>query len=91
MTITVKRWMADKKAEEMAAYNLMPVYKYFDDPMIGKYYIDKDNDTVTFKAVEKIRESEKAMQVAIECETIGFRAHDPYRTWFPKSAIVSIQ
>lgn len=86
MKVTVKRWVADQKREEMAKYHLDGCFEYVDG-----YYADTKNDTVTFMAVEVLKETEKAIQIALECETlIGMNGHEPYKAWFPKSQIVSI-
>jgi len=86
MTITVKRWMADQKRAEMKKYHLAGCFVYVDG-----YYADLENDTITFIAREVIKETEKAIQVALECETVyAQNGHEPYKAWFPKSQVVSI-
>lgn len=87
MKVTVKRWMADQKREEMHKYHLDACFEYVDG-----YYADVKNDTVTFIAYEVLKESEKAIQVSLECTTrVEMRGHDPYKAWFPKSQIIKIE
>lgn len=89
MTITVKRWMADQKISEMKEYHLLPEMEYTEDAELGKFYVNKETNTVTFIISEVLKETAKAVQVAVKCETDGFRAHDDYRMWLPKSQVVA--
>ena len=86
--MTTKRWIADKVNEEMMGYGLMMIYEYHTTEAGVRFYVNDKDDTVTFKTREILRETEKAVQVAVECETIGFKAHEPFKAWFPKSQIV---
>lgn len=83
--ITVKRWIADKTRNEIQGYHLDGCFEYFDG-----FYADKENDTVTFLLdADILQETEKAVQVALKCETVGGRYHEAYKAWFPKSQIVA--
>ena len=86
MKITVKRWIADQKRDEMHKYNLDGCFEY-----VNGYYADTENDTVTFLAAEVIKETEKAVQVALICQTRHNQDYrDPFTVWFPKSQVVNI-
>lgn len=75
--ITVKQWIADQKIEEAHKYHLNLNRKHNDD------------GTVTFDLDEPIlKETEKAIQVAIKTETFGDRYHKAMTFWIPKSQIV---
>lgn len=82
MTLTVKRWIADQKMGEMKARNYFPTCV----PVNG-YYADTENDTVTFDMVEVVKETEKAIQVALDCGNYGGK-EGSYIVWFPKSQII---
>lgn len=76
--ITVKEWIADQKIAEAHKYHLMLDWKKNED------------GSVTFKLDEPIiKESEKAIYVAIATETYGETYHAPMKFWIPKSQIVA--
>lgn len=84
--ITVKRLIADQKRDEMKAYHLDGCFEY-----VNHYYANTKNDTVTFLLDDDIiRETEKAVYVALKCETVGQRYHEAWKTWLPKSQIVEM-
>jgi hypothetical protein len=83
--LTAKRWIIDQKRDEMRKYHLDLCFEY-----ANNYYADVENDTVTIRVVEIVKESEKAMQVKAECETTEQRFHEPFILWIPKSQIVAI-
>lgn len=86
MKVTVKRWLAEQKREEMAKYNLAPTFEYVDG-----YWVNREDDTVTMNVVEVLKETEKAIQLSMDCETrTGMNAHDPFAMWFPKSQIIEL-
>ncbi len=86
MTITVKRWLAEQKREEMAKYNLAPTFVYHND-----FWVNIEDDTVTMNVVEVLKETEKAVQLAMDCETrAGMNGHEPFTMWFPKSQIIKL-
>ena len=89
MKITVKRWMADQKVNEIEAYGLFPHFEYVEDEELGSYYADRKNDTVTFMVDSIIRESAKAVQVAVEVDDHDGFAHEAFKIWIPKSQIVA--
>lgn len=89
MKITVKRWMADQKIKDIEAYGLFPSFEYVDDEELGSYYADRKNNTVTFMIDSIIRESAKAVQVAVEVEDHDGMAHEAFKIWIPKSQIVA--
>lgn len=90
MKVTVKRWIADQKYNEMKAYHLYPFFECVENEDGEKYYADTVNDTVTFIVNEVVKETAKAIQFSIPCETEGARAHAPYMMWMPKSQIVAM-
>ena len=89
MKITVKRWMADQKIKDIEAYGLFPSFEYVEDEELGSYYADRKNNTVTFMVDSIIRESAKAVQVAVEVEDHDGMAHEAFKIWIPKSQIVA--
>lgn len=89
MKITVKRWMADQKIKDIEAYGLFPSFEYVDDEELGSYYADRKNNTVTFMIDGIIRESAKAVQVAVEVEDHDGMAHEAFKIWIPKSQVVA--
>lgn len=89
MKITVKRWMADQKIKDIEAYGLFPSFEYVEDEELGSYYADRINNTVTFMIDSIIRESAKAVQVAVEVEDHDGMAHEAFKIWIPKSQIVA--
>lgn len=86
MKVTVKRWLAEQKREEMAKYHLAPTFEYVDG-----YWVNLEDETVTMNVVKVLKETEKAIQLSMDCETlIGMNAHDPFAMWFPKSQIIKL-
>lgn len=82
MELTVKRWIADKIDAEAKIYN------YFTDVVyVNGYYADTVNDTVTYKDVEILKETEKAVQAAIMCGAVDGKV-GRFKSWIPKSQIV---
>ena len=68
--------MADQKVDEARKYHLC---------LIGK----RNEDSIEFELDEPIlKESEKAIQVAIKTETVGERYHKAMTFWIPKSQIM---
>lgn len=88
--LTVKRWIADQKRDEMKKYNLAPCFEYVTNEDGVEYYADEKNDTVTFIIEKKAKETEKAICVEVQTETrTGMNAHKAFTLWFPKSQIVN--
>lgn len=84
MKLTVKRWIADQKREEMKRFNYFANMEY-----VNGYYADTENDTVTYSEVEVLKETKKAVLVSIECGNIDGNA-GAYKVWMPKSQIVAM-
>ena len=83
MKMTVKRWIADKAQTEAKRYNY-----FFNVEYVNGFYADIENDTVTLESVEIIKETEKAVQVAIGCGAIDGKV-ETWNAWLPKSQIVA--
>ena len=74
--IKVKRWMADQKCDEARRYHLY---------LVGK----RNDDSIEFELDDPIlKETERAIQVAIKTETEGERWHKAMTFWIPKSQIM---
>lgn len=89
MKMTVTRWIADQKNAEMKRYNYFADIEYMKDEQGAELYADMENDTVTYADVEIIKESEKAVQVAVSCGAVDGKI-GTFKTWLPKSQIVSM-
>lgn len=76
--IRVKKWMAEQKMDEARKYHLRLDARFVE----GEDYIEMYLDEPILK------ETEKAIQVAIKTETIGERYHKAMTFWIPKSQIV---
>lgn len=83
MKMTVKRWVADKVQTEAKRYNY-----FFNCEYVNGFYADIENDTVTFENVEVLKETEKAIHIAISCGNIDGKVGS-WKAWLPKSQIVA--
>ena len=86
MKLTVKSWIAAQKDAEAKRYNMFPDVEYFGE---DEFYINRENDTVTYVDVELLKETEKAVYVALQCGAID-GAFGQFKAWFPKSQIVAM-
>ena len=74
--LKVKKWMAEQKCDEARKYHLV---------LLG----ERTEETINFELdAPIIKETEKAIQVAIKTETVGERYHKAMTFWIPKSQIV---
>lgn len=76
--ITVKEWIASQKIEEAHRYHLSLCRQ------------NNEDGTVTFDLEEPVlKETDKAIYVAIKTETYSETYHAPMRFWIPKSQVIA--
>lgn len=77
---TVKEWAFDKVNDECHNYNLLLIGEYEDRN--GTRMLDHTK----LRIFDIIKETEKAIKVAVEAETYSGQFRE-WNTWIPKSAI----